>query len=365
MHRALLLCCVILLAGCATPIPTLVPTMPATPTQTPTPTATPTLTPTSTSTQTPTATATSTPTVTPTPTRSPTPTRDPYAGLTITDLSARAYGEGVLRAEQILAVTDGFTRTLVTYKSDGLTIYGFMNVPRGAGPFPVIIAIHGYIAPERYTTLTYTTRYADVLAQGGYLVLHPNLRGLSPSDPGPNPFRVGYAVDVLNLIALVRKYGGQPGSLAAANPGLIGLWGHSMGGGISLRVLTVDRDIRAAVLYGAMNGDERLNLERTVHWSGGQRVPAELSTPPDDLRRISPASYLNRITAAVSIHHGGNDEQVPIEWSLDLFARMRELGKQVECFTYPGEPHTMVGAGDVLFNQRALAFYDRYLKGTK
>ena len=67
--------------------------------------------------------------------------------------------------QETLAVSDAFTRTLITYPSDGLTIYGFVNVPVGEGPFPVIIAVHGYVEPEVYSTLDYTTRYADGLAR--------------------------------------------------------------------------------------------------------------------------------------------------------------------------------------------------------
>jgi len=106
------------------------------------------------------------------------------------------------------------TRTLIVYPSDGLNIYSFMNVPsQGTPPYPVVIAIHGYIDPGIYTTLDYTTRYADALARAGYIVLHPNLRGYAPSDNSPseeNLFRVGFAIDVLNLIALVKAQGGQP-----------------------------------------------------------------------------------------------------------------------------------------------------------
>jgi dipeptidyl aminopeptidase/acylaminoacyl peptidase len=330
------------------------------PTATPPPTATPTTPPTLTPTATPTATPSPTPTATPTATPSPTP--DPYAGLTVAGLAARQYGGGEPQVEETLAVTDAFTRTLVTYPSDGLTIYGFMNVPRGEGPFPVVLVLHGYIDPDVYNTLAYTTRYADSLARAGYLVIHPNLRDYPPSDTGPNSFRVGMAVDVLNLMALVREQGGQPGPLQQADPDAIGLWGHSMGGGITLRVITVDPGVRAAVLYGSMSGDEKTNYERILYWTGGERGLEELDTPDEALRRISPIFYLDRIQAAVSIHHSDADELVPLEWSLDLCERLQGLGKTVECFTYSGLPHTFRGEGDQLFMQRTAAFFDQHLK---
>jgi dipeptidyl aminopeptidase/acylaminoacyl peptidase len=280
----------------------------------------------------------------------------------VADLAVREYGGGELQVEETLAVTGAFTRTLVTYPSDGLTIYGFMNVPQGAGPFPVVLMLHGYIDPEIYTTLAYTTRYADSLARAGYLVIHPNLRDYAPSDAGPNRFRVGMALDVLNLMALVRQQGGQPGPLQRADPDAVGLWGHSMGGGIALRVITADPGVRAAVLYGSMSGDEKQNYERILYWTDGERGQEELDTPEEALRRISPIFHLERIQAAVSIHHSEADEVVPLEWSLDLCERLRALDKPVECFTYSGLPHTFRGEGDLLFMQRTATFFDQYLK---
>ncbi|MEE8390682.1 MAG: alpha/beta fold hydrolase [Anaerolineae bacterium] len=352
----------VLLAGCAAPqsAPTVTPSLPPTPTATPTVTFTPTPTPS------PTATSTPTPTPTATVTPSPTPTPDPYAGLTIADLAAREYGGGEIQIEEVLAVTDAFTRSLITYPSDGLTIHGFMNVPRrddsqSEGLFPVVLVLHGYISPDVYTTLAYTTRYADALARAGYVAIHPNLRNFPPSDEGPDPFRVGSATDVFNLIALVREHGGKPGPLRHADPERIGVWGHSMGGGAAIRVITVDPGIKAAVLYASMSADEEQNYERILYWSGGERGEEELATSEEDLRRIAPVYHLDRIEAAVSIHHSDADATVPLEWSLELCERLEVLGKTVECFTYQGLPHTFRGDGDQLFMQRYVDFFDRYL----
>jgi len=301
------------------------------------------------------------PTNTPTPTITPTP--DPYAALSIDALMARSYGGGQVEIQQELDVNSYFTRTLITYPSDGLTIYGFMDVPkRGTPPYPVVIAVHGYIDPGIYNTLDYTTRYADALARAGFLVLHPNLRGYPPSDSGGNLFRVGMAVDVLNLIALVKETGGQPGVLELANPQAIGLWGHSMGGGISTRVITISPDVRAAVLYAPMSGDEKQNFEAINQWSDGTRGLDELAVPENELLRISPIYYLDRIRAAVSINHGLSDQLVPLKWSLDLCSKLQDLGKSVECFTYKDEPHTFYGDGDAVFIQRTVKFFDRNLR---
>jgi len=268
--------------------------------------------------------------------------------------------------QETLATNSIFTRMLISYPSDGLKIYGFMDIPqpgRSKPPYPIVIALHGYIDPAIYNTVDYTTHYADSLAWAGYIVLHPNLRGFPPSDNGDDLFRVGMAVDVLNLITLVKEQAGKPGPLELADPQAIGLWGHSMGGGVVTRVLVVSPDVRAAVLYGAMSGDDQKNYERIFNYFSNQsRGVEELNTPLEAFNRISPINFLDRIQAAVSINHGKNDIDVPLAWSLDLCQRLQRLGKSVECFTYPGQSHTFHGAGDELFIQRMVDFYNRVLK---
>ena len=111
-------------------------------------------------------------------------------------------------------------------------MFGFINIPKGEGPFPVIFMFHGHVDPKEYATLDYSVRYADALAEAGYIVLHPNLRGYAPSPPANNSLGIGDTVDALNLIALVRQQAGSDGLLKSADKERIGLWGHSMGGGI-------------------------------------------------------------------------------------------------------------------------------------
>lgn len=327
----------VLLAACAAP--------PKTPAATPSPPATPT------------STATAEPTYTPV----PSPTPDAYWTDTIEYLRSRAYGGGQLEAYEKVGENSAFARYLFRYPSERLMIYGFMNVPKTDGPRPVIIALHGYIDPAIYQTLDYTTHYSDALASAGYLVLHPNLRGYVPSDDGENLFRVGMAIDVLNLIAIVKSAGGQPGPLQSADPARIGLWGHSMGGGIATRVLTVSPDVRAAVLYAPMSGDEARNYAAIGTWSDGARGQEERAVPQEELTRISPMYFFQDLSAAISIHHSLSDPLVPVQWSMQTCEQLKALGKDVECHYYEGMPHTFEGRGDKEFMKSVLEFFNRYL----
>lgn len=96
-------------------------------------------------------------------------------------LSARRYTAGPLTSRGVLSRGSGFTRYALQFSSDGLTQYGFVDVPDGSGPFPMIVMVHGHVSASAYHTLDYTTRYADALARAGFLVLHPDLRGYGRS----------------------------------------------------------------------------------------------------------------------------------------------------------------------------------------
>lgn len=340
--RFILLLSMVLLSSCSTAAPTAVPTAVLTDTSVPTATLFPTETP------------TSIPTISPTP--------DPYYTWSNGYLRSRTYGGGQIEFLEIMDQNLLFTRYLIRYPSDGLNIYGFANIPNDNEVHPVIIALHGYIDPAVYYTLDYTTHYADALASAGYIVLHPNLRGYPPSDDGENLFRVGMAIDVLNLIAIVQSQSGGSDPLATANPNAIGMWGHSMGGGITTRVITVSDDVKAAVLYAAMSGDEQKNYAAIRDWSGQTRGLDELNVPAESLNTISSMYFFTNITAAVSIHHGTADALVPLEWSVTTCGQLQSLGKDVACQYYENMPHTFYGQGDEQFIQDTLAFFNQRLK---
>ncbi|HAF62775.1 MAG TPA: hypothetical protein DCK95_10690, partial [Anaerolineaceae bacterium] len=105
---------------------------------------------------TPTITATPRFTSTPLPTITPTP--NPYAEYSLDALSTRSYGGGVIQIEGTIANGNDFSRYIIKYRSEGLDLYGFMNVPVGEGPFPVVVLLHGYVDPAEYSTLAYSTR---------------------------------------------------------------------------------------------------------------------------------------------------------------------------------------------------------------
>lgn len=320
------------------------------------PTWPPTWTPTATGTHTPTPTITQTPTQTPT-RRPPTPTNTPNPRLSyyISRLRKQTFKGGQVRITGEIPQSDAYTAYYISYPSGRLTITGYMYMPHGEGPFPVVILNHGFYDPEFYFTGTGTQRAADDLAREGYLTIAPDYRNYGGSSAGDSLLLVGYVKDVLHLIASLD-------SIDQADSSRVGLWGHSMGGGIAVKAAVVSDAVDVVALFGAVAADE----EDNYYWNSVTRskVVSVFGTPeqnPGPYTWASPINYLD-FAPPMSIHHGEADTEVPIAFSEKLYAAMRAAGRPVEYFTYPGQEHTFQGEGWDLAMERVLAFFDRYLK---
>lgn len=341
-----------------------------------TPTAPPTATPLSTAT--PTATATATHTPSPTVTASATPSPTPLHPLSIERMRQQAYPGSDITLEETLEPGANYDRYIASYLSEGNKIYALLTVPRGDAPdsgWPVIIFNHGYIPPEQYRTTERYVAYVDGFARNGYIVFRSDYRGHGSSE-GEASGGYGspaYTIDVLNAVTAMKNY-------PAADPGRIGMWGHSMGGHITLRSMVVSDDIKAGVIWAGVVASYPDLIER---W----RRPSNdiFPTPDPNSRRgrwrrelfethgspeenpefwasISPTSFLNDLSGPIQLHHGTADDSVPVEFSETLAAQMEEAGLPVELHIYEGDNHNL----SVNFNtamQRSLEFFDTHIKG--
>ncbi len=324
------------------------------------------------------------PTQPPPATQTPTPTPHPLFTFTIPGLRARTFEGGPIRVRSVLDQNEAFTLNYIEYPSDGLAITGLMHLPAGEGPFPVLILLHGYFDRDNYFTGADTWQAAEFFSRRGYLVLAPDFRSWGESDTGLSLFHTGLVADVLSLINSLD-------SLPEADINNIGLWGHSMGGGIATKVLAVaDPRLKAAVLYAPNSADDADLIARwgagclpgQSETAGDRCNPAEVIPPdtpqelidayqaaaadPEFLRQVAPLYHLEAITAPVQIHIGTADGQflveTPPQWSEKLADALQAAGKEVEYYTYQDQGHAFTGESWTTFLTRALDFYDIHLK---
>ncbi|MET8829334.1 prolyl oligopeptidase family serine peptidase [Streptomyces sp. NPDC004610] len=286
------------------------------------------------------------PTSSGTPTSAPpsaSPSTEPPNPVSIPALIAREHTGTDLRLGDVRSRTDAYTQYAVTYRANGLTISGIMNIPTGDGPFPALVLAHGYIDPDVYTTGRGLAREQDLLARNGYIVLHTDYRNHAGSDDDPDnerSLRLGYTEDVIGA-ALAMRGSGRP----EIDGDRIGLLGRSLGGGVVYNTLAVAPGVfDAAVAFAPVSARPEENID---FYQEGQPVVAEIEeengTPeenPEFWREASPLTYVDRVTEPLLVHHGTEDVNALIEWSREAVSVFEEAGKDVELLTYEGEAHT-------------------------
>lgn len=296
-----------------------------------------------------------------TPTPLPTQTLEPFEEYTIDYLRQRPYGGGRIEVLEKIHESDLFTSYSIRYPSDGLTIYGFMNVPNGRGPYPVIVSVHGYAPPGTYDVFYFQADFAYFFAENQFIVIHPGLRNHPPSDSGNNLLRVGMTVDVMNLVAILKAGDDMPAELATANLDVLGLWGTSLGGEIALRVLTISQDFKATVLYSTLSGNVDRNSRQMYEALQNEEFQLDTQVPVELMDRISPMYYYHRITSPIQIHHGLDDTSVPISWAVETCDFLQSAGVSVQCIYYPGVGHVFNRSNFEQLQIRALEFYILHL----
>lgn len=266
--------------------------------------------------------------------------------------------------EKQLGSTSKYTRHAVTYKANGLTISGIMNIPVGTGPFPTLVLGHGYIDPRIYTSGRGLKREQDYLANQGFIVLHTDYRNHAGSDDDPDNavnLRLGYTIDVIAAAIALKNSG-----IAQVDVNRIGYLGRSMGGGIGYNVATVAPNVfDAIVLYAPVSANYVDNFNK---WGRGN---PEIENPiiekhgspesnPDFWAGISAENFFDRVDDPIMIHHGTNDESCKIEWSQRANDQLVALGKDVTFHIYEGEQHAF-GPQWELSMQRSVEFLTKNL----
>jgi len=256
---------------------------------------------------------------------------------------------------------------------------------------------HGYYPRGQYASGDGSQRAAEFLTRRGYLTISSDYRSWGGSDVAASFFHTGLVADVMNLIASLT-------SLPQADTSRIGMWGHSMGGGITTKILAIQggldtpsaiasgysTTVRAAVLYAPNSADDADLIARWGYGcigdiSAGEAletcnsadvIPESLAAEviaayvesaqsPERMREIAPIHHLDSVSVPIQIHIGSADGDyigsTPPEWSYKLNQALLAAGKDVELFIYNGQRHSFTGNAWLTFMNRAVEFFDNHL----
>lgn len=291
--------------------------------------------------------------------------------LQIDALRARQYPGSDILIERVLEPGSNYNRYYVSYLSEGLKIYALMTIPAGEMPrsgWPAVVFNHGYIPPDVYRTTERYLAYVDQIARNGYVVFKSDYRGhdRSEGEAGGVYSRDNYTVDVLNAVAAVKR-------LPEVDPDRIGMWGHSMGGFITLRAMVVSPDIKAGVIWAGVVAPFP---DLFTRWNPGARYATptpgsfvygleqeygNAETNPGFWNSISANAYLRDLNGPIQIHTGTADSDVPWQFSEMLYDDMLAAGQVAEFYTYDGDNHNISNYFSTAMG-RTVEFFDHFLK---
>ena len=224
-----------------------------------------------------------------------------------------------LKFERPLAAGPSYTAYLVSYVSDGLTVYAMIAVPKSTAPknaYPVVIANHGYVPDPRKYGITadgidsrpgdYYRSVPELFTSRGFLVVLPDYRGHNSSegfDQIENQNRESIDAYSRDVIALMAKLD----EVEFVDTDRVFMWSHSMGGGVSMRALLASNIVKASSFWATMNvddfGDQFATLDGPVII---QHSRSDQSTEHSNSEHLAIA--LTRIGRPVTIHSVDSDE---------------------------------------------------------
>ena len=233
----------------------------------------------------------------------------------------------------------GYTKSHMTWPSQGQTMTGTISMPDGAGPFPVVIVNHGFIPTSRYWIGQDSGIFGDPMAGHGFISVAPNYPGYAGSgqlDPN-NPAIINQAIADMDLVSSLA-------TLPQADVKRVGMMGHSNGGGVSLLVSVIDPRVKAFALFAPVSSDMADNARKWWLASGTMGGMPSPDAAPDVYAHVSPRNYFTSATPGMLFLQGTADQDILAAWTNATIQALQAKGVPASVKWYPGALHDMVGS---------------------
>ncbi len=282
-----------------------------------------------------------------------------------------------LKERKIIAVAEPLPASLAGHEMvagtsvqipsfDGRSVPAYLYAPKGAGPFPAVIDVHGGPTAQSRRTFSPMRQY---LVSKGYVVLVPNVRGstgygktwtqLDNLDLGGGP---------LKDIVACKKY-----MVAKANvaEGRVVVMGGSYGGYMALAAAAFTPDeFVANVDYFGVSDLKSLVESFPPYWASfasyiykkfGDPKNPEHATYQHDR---SPVNFVSRIKRPLLVVQGEKDARVKTDQSERIVKALKGSGVAVHYLLLPGEGHGFSKNENILkVSLLTDRFLDRYVFG--
>ena len=242
----------------------------------------------------------------------------------------------------------------ITYKArDGVEINGYVTIPNGEGPFPLVVMPHG--GPYVSETVDRFDEWSQMLANNGYMVLQPQYRGSQK-----------YGLDFYKSAFINGSEAGRAmqddkddGAMYLAKQGLadpdrMAMFGWSYGGYAALIAASRKDQIYQCVIAGAAVTDPDMQMDYYRYRIEGSSKIEQLTTWDG---AVSPIKEVKKINVPMLIVHGDNDQRVPPEHFDKYVAELDRAGIDYQKLILENEDHF----SNTLFYHHKIALYETML----
>ena len=241
----------------------------------------------------------------------------------------------------------------ITYPArDGVQIPGYLTVPNGNPPFPLVVLPHG--GPFVQETVVFD-EWAQLLANNGYMVLQPQYRGSRGYgqkfyqsafiDGGQGGFKMQDDKDdgVTWLI--------EQGLTTTDN---VAMFGWSYGGYAALVAASRTPQAYQCVIAGAAVSDPEMQVD---YYRYGMRGAGKLEQLNMWDGSISPMNQVSKVNVPILLIHGDVDQRVPLEHAEVYVEALEQAGKDFSYLELKGADHF----SNTLFLEHKLELYTALL----
>ena len=238
----------------------------------------------------------------------------------------------------VAAATPLEPRELTVQGKNGNDVHGWVFVPKGAGPHPVLLNIHG--GPFSNFDWSFFDE-AQVYVRAGYAVVQCNPRGSASYGQEHGRAikeRMGM-VDMADVLAFLEGACAQFKSLDGER---VGVMGGSYGGYLTAWITAHDHRFAAAVVERGYLDPAAFVGTSDIGWFFSD---VYVGVDPEQVEQQSPMAKVGQVRTPTLVIHSERDLRCPFEQAQRYFAALRRGGVTARMLVFPGENHELSRSG--------------------
>ena len=252
----------------------------------------------------------------------------------------------VVRDGELITLSD-FVRTLPTPVAqreitvtgpDGYPVHGWVFLPDGDGPHPVLLNIHGGPFAD------YTWGYFDepqVLAEAGYAVVQCNPRG-SQGYGRAHGLAVKERMGTVDMQDVLAFLDGAIAEFDELDGERVGILGGSYGGYLTAWTIAHEHRFAAAIVERGYLDPLAFIGTSDIGWFFSEEY---VGRDPGHALTQSPQAVVHQVRTPTLVMHSEEDWRCPPDQAQRYFASLRRAGVETEMLLFPGENHELSRSG--------------------